>query len=99
MPLSNDDDKIRLPTLDPDIVADDDKLWAAIEDSVLSDRSILRMARKVVLRQRDLRRLIEPAAFDVYLDVEQLSNARYERVIVKLVRWTWAQARRDGAGR
>lgn len=90
----------RRPPLDQTIVADDEKLWDAVDRIIRNvDPELTEQVRR---RQRQLRALVEVEGWEAYLKVEEATNARVEEQLIVLVRWAFesgvsASKRRGGA--
>lgn len=85
------------PPLSPEVVADEQSLWAAIEQVICSDSALDDLARLIVGRQRQLRRMVgdQSDAWLVYLGVEQATTERLERAAVRIALWAFEQGRRS----
>ncbi len=90
--------KIERPTLDPDIIADEEQLFEAIEKVCTMDRRWQRLRQAVRRRQEDLRRLADNEPWSAYLRLEEAVNARAVREHDLLVRWAFDEGRRFGGG-
>lgn len=81
----------RRPRLDPQVVADDDLIWEAINAVLMGDAGYKGFRREVIRRQDELRRLVDDDGWQAYLVVEEETNARNEHVLVTVGQWAFAQ--------
>jgi hypothetical protein len=82
--------------LDPEIVADDSKLAAAVDELVHCEPELRRMGRRIGQLQERLRMVIaDDAGWAAYLDVEQACNARLAQTALVVGRWAFAEGRRS----
>lgn len=82
------------PELTPEIVADEQKLWAAINEATLQLPSYQERRRKVIKAQQALKASLSDEAWGTYLAIEAASNHRHETEVTFLVRWAFDAARR-----
>jgi hypothetical protein len=87
------------PRLTPDTVRSDHELWPAIERVIMGTPAFQRCRLLLLRRQKRLRALADDAAWSVALDLEALSNARYEMSLTHAVRWAFGEGLRCGRRR
>lgn len=85
-----------MPHLDPSVIADDGQLLDAI-DELLADDADYKAFRKTVLRrQQRLKKLSTDEAWRAYLRIEEVVNARAERVVLTVARWAFEAGAASG---
>ncbi len=86
------------PTLDPDIVDDDERLGAVLGDVAEADADYRRTSRRIVRLQGQLRELLGEGGWAVYLKLEVAVNDRNADLNETLVRWAFAEGRKHPSG-
>ncbi len=82
------------PTLTPAMVANDDLLWAALNDATLATPGYWKQRRQIIKAQKRLQAMVSPEAWQLCLAIEELRNSRNEGVLTALVRWAYDQGQR-----
>ena len=83
----------RLPTLTPEIVADDEQLAEVTDEVMLQNVTLCRMSQAIIAAQGRLQDVLGDQ-WPAYLAVEELINGRMERLCAVLARWAFEEGRR-----
>lgn len=89
----------RRPRLDAALLADPQRLWAAIDEVIRTMAGNGRRRRQIVRLQQHLNDTIDANGWRIYLDIEEATNARIELMLVEVVRWAFNEGRRRSRGR
>lgn len=85
--------RIRGPKLSTGDVRDDGRLADAIYRLLKAQPDRAAASRKVQRAQRRLRKLVDDAAWDAYLSVEEAVNERADAQLHLVARWAFAEGR------
>jgi len=83
-----------LPTLTPEVVADDDDLGVAVDEFVRLNREARVRQWEIAMLQECLRDAVDAGAWRLVLVMEETMNARFADVVVEIARWSFAEGRR-----
>jgi len=65
----------------PDIITDDVRLGEALDQVLLTDRTLQRIHRQIVRRQKAFRGMVTDDQWAQYMPVEELFNDRWARAL------------------
>lgn len=82
------------PRLTPATLKDEHTLDDAIDAVLTTGTESATLRRKILRRQRALRRLVDDVAWRRYLDVEQAVNERSLSESRRIARWAFMEGRR-----
>ena len=85
--------------LTPDILADDIRLGEVIDKVLLADRTLRRLYRQIVRRQRALKATVSDDQWRLYMLIEELFNDRWARALDIVARQSYAAGRQTGRRR
>jgi len=85
------------PKLDPEVVADDEKLGAVLGEVADHDVEYRTASRQIVRLQRRLRKLVGENAWQTYLALETAVNDRDADFDECLVRWAFMAGQKHPA--
>lgn len=87
------------PTLTPEDLESDSRLHGLIDGLFTSDRSYWKQTRTILKAQLRHQELASEDAFVVYLELEELMNARSAWMLGLAVRWAFEEGRRSAGVR
>ena len=84
------------PKLTRDVVIDDQALAAAVDEMLRLNVEYLRHAQVILSFQTELRDLVAETAWQLFLRVEELHNARLADATAAVAMWAFEQGQRCG---
>jgi hypothetical protein len=82
-----------LPTLDPEVVDDDDALAVAVDAFIHQDPIAGGRQAEMVLFQEVVRRAVDADVWRTVLRVDELTTARVADLVVEIARWAFNAGR------
>lgn len=79
----------RFPRLDSAIIGDDEALGATVGAVLRRDPGLRKRQRQIIRRQVMLQRIVSGRAWKAYLDLEQISVARFSDALDLVARWAF----------
>lgn len=82
------------PTLNPDVVADDETLGEAVDAFIGADPEARARRAEIVVHQEALRSAVDGDVWGLVLHLDELTNARWADLAVVIARWAFEVGRR-----
>lgn len=83
-----------MPKLSAAIVADESALVLTLDAFLRSDPTYRRRSKAILRRQSELRDLLGPQAWAIFLQLEETTNERCTAAMLRLVTWAFDAGRR-----
>jgi len=77
--------------LTADILKDDEKLGEGIDQVTFLDPKMRKLARAIVRRQRELRRVVGDDVWKAFLRIEEIVNERFAGAVILVARWAFEE--------
>ncbi len=87
------------PRLDAHVIADPERLWTAIDEVICTTLGNGKRRRQIVQLQQRLNDAANANVWQLYLEIEEATNSRFELVLVEVVKWAYTEGRRRSRGR
>jgi hypothetical protein len=87
---------MKAPSLNAEIMNDDDMLALAINELLLGSPAVRKLSKRVRRGQDRLERAVDRRAWKQYLKLEEIINDRTSRETDILVRWAFEAGKRHG---
>jgi hypothetical protein len=80
--------------LTPEMVADESRLMGVLDELLTTDDDYKKLTKRILRAQRQLRKTSTEEAFQLYLDIEAITNARVNFMLGAVAKFCFNAGRR-----